>query len=371
MNNKNNSTQYVPGVNCGSLEGVELIDTLFEEKRSKKKLVDRKIAEMYDKIEVVVPQVGDRVSGKYFGKVAGEHLLDIGFKDLLRVEEKPIENKYFENFEIGDRIDAIVTGYQEHPFELSGSIASIYELIAREAMTEAIDDNTPLNAYVKEITPAGFFLEFQMNGVNFNGFMPNTLSGINRVKDPESLVGQTIEVIAESFSPEKGTYILSRKKFLKTLITKELQNIDKSTVYTGSVTGTTEYGVFVEFNGCLTGMIHKANINPLYADKLDQIQAGTEIDFYVKEILKDKIILTQIIRETLWDTIEEGQTLEGVVKDMKVFGALVQLDDETRGLIHATELKKLNIAELKSGQKVKVKVTDINRGDRKIYLTLI
>lgn len=370
MNDKK-QTQYIPGINCDSLDGVALIDALFEEKITKKKIVDRKIAEMYDTIEVVVPKIGDRVSGKYYGKVAGEHLLNIGFKDLLRVDEKPAENKYFNNFEIGDMVEAIVTDYNESPFELKGSIATIYEIVARESMLAAIDQNIHVDALVKDISPAGFSLEFQMNGVTFSGFMPNTLSGINRLKDPSSLVGKTLEVMAESFSPEKGTYILSRKKYLKTLIAKELQNIDKTKVYTGSVTGTTDYGVFVEFKGCLTGMIHKANINPIYADKLGEIQSGTPIDFYVKEVLKDKIILTQIIRETLWDTIEENQVLEGVVKDMKIFGALVQLDDETRGLIHTNELKKLNIIELKPGQKVKVKVTDINRGDRKIYLTIV
>jgi hypothetical protein len=49
----------------------------------------------------------------------------------------------------------------------------------------------------------------------------------------------------------------------------------------------------------------------------------------VKEIIKDKIILTQILRETLWDNIKNGQIIDGRVKETKQFGVLVSLDEET------------------------------------------
>ena len=89
-------------------------------------------------------------------------------------------------------------------------------------------------------------------------------------------------------------------------------------------------------------MIHKANVNPEWQDKLNQIKPGFEIEFYVKEIVKDKIILTQMLRETLWDTIKNGQVIDGVVKETKQFGVLVSLDEETMGLIHTSEVEKIN-----------------------------
>jgi len=363
--------KYVQGLNCGSLEGVELIDELFEErdhKKNKNKKV--KLEEAYGDCVIETPKVGDRITATYLGMMNNEYVLDFGFKDWLWIENKPNESKIFENLERGQEIEAIVSHYREHPFELKGSVAAIYERIAREQMLDAIKNNHVINAKVFELNPAGFMLSFDVSGITFYGFMPNTLSGINKLNDPKSLEGQIIEVMAESYSAEKGTYILSRKKYLKSLIYKEVQKLNKEEVYTGQVTGTTEYGVFVEFNGCLTGMIHKANINPAFQDKIKDIESGTEIDFYIKEILKDKIILTQIIRETLWDTIEEGQILEGKVREIKDFGVLVQLDDETRGLIHSNELKKVK-NEPKVGEKVKVKVTDIDRSGRKVYLTII
>ena len=159
--------------------------------------------------------------------------------------------------------------------------------------------------------------------------MPNTLAGINKLYDPNSIVGQTFEVMIESYAEQEGTYIVSRRKYLQSLIPTAIKQLKYGEVYSGHVTGTTPFGVFVEFNECLTGMIHKANVNPEWQEKLTSIKPGFNIEFYIKEVIKDKIILTQILRETLWDNIKNGQTLSGVVRETKQFGTLVSLDDET------------------------------------------
>jgi predicted RNA-binding protein with RPS1 domain len=93
------------------------------------------------------------------------------------------------------------------------------------------------------------------------------------------------------------------------------------------------------------------------------------IDFYIKEIIKDKIILTQILKESLWDNIKNGQRLTGKVKDVKQFGALVQLDDETIGLVHISELEKSKRV-VKAGDSVNIKVLLIDRSSRKIFLSI-
>ena len=153
------------------------------------------------------------------------------------------------------------------------------------------------------------------------------------------------------------------------MIPKAIKELNFENSNTGHVTGTTPFGVFVEFNECLTGMIHKANVHPDWQSRLSDIKPGFEIEFYVKEIVREKIILTQILRETLWDNIKNGQTLKGVVKDVKQFGTLVSLDDETVGLIHTSEMEKLKI-RFQPEQEIKVKVLSVDRSSRKIFLTV-
>ena len=109
----------------------------------------------------------------------------------------------------------------------------------------------------------------------------------------------------------------------------------------------------------------------------DKINSSTKIvagSIYREEVIKEKgkrfkIILTQILRETLWDTIKNGQVIEGTVKDVKKFGTLINLDEETVGLIHTSEMQKIN-KSFDKGDSVSVKVLSVDRTSRKIFLTV-
>jgi small subunit ribosomal protein S1 len=178
----------------------------------------------------------------------------------------------------------------------------------------------------------------------------------------------------ESYSEQEGTYIVSRRKYLQSLIPDAVKALEYNVAYDGHVTGTTPFGVFVEFNDCLTGMIHKANINPAWSDRISEIKPGFEITFYIKEIIKDKnfskLILTQVLRESLWDNIKNGQVIEGTVKDIKPFGTLINLDEETVGLIHSSEMDKIGKMKFEKDQNLKVRVLSVDRTSRKIFLTV-
>jgi hypothetical protein len=49
--------------------------------------------------------------------------------------------------------------------------------------------------------------------------------------------------------------------------------LEFNTPYGGRVTGTTPF-VFVEFNDCLTGMIHKANVVEEWQNRISEIKPG-------------------------------------------------------------------------------------------------
>jgi ribosomal protein S1 len=213
-------------------------------------------------------------------------------------------------------------------------------------------------------------LSMEIDKVKVGAFMPNTLADVNRLYDPNVLLGKDIYVMLETMQQEKGVYVVSRKKYLRTLIPEMMDKLDFEQKYEGLVTGTTPFGVFVQFEGCLTGMIHKANVNSEWRDRIEEIKPGTLMVFYIKEITKNnKIILTQTLDESLWDTIKVGMILDGDVVAMKPFGALVKLDYETIGLIQISYLNKYK-KHLNQGDKISVKVVNVLKDDRKIYLSL-
>ena len=79
--------------------------------------------------------------------------------------------------------------------------------------------------------------------------------------------------------------------------------------------------------------------------------------------------MTQILRESIFKTLKVGDIINGKVIDIKSFGALIQLDEETNGLIQSNILSKQKV-ELKVGDNVDVKVLSIMKDDRKVNLGL-
>lgn len=348
------------------------LEFLFEEDSFKKRTKTSKeieLSKLYEQIFVTMPVKGQVVSAQLTGETGTSYLFSVrGYKDDVRVDRRISEGKYLKNSSIGDIIDVMIVDVDHDNFYIKGSIAMMYENMAHQTL-KSLDEGQSVTATVKSLNPAGYDVELIRGGVTLPGFMPNTLAGINKLFDPTSIIGQTFEVMIESYAEQEGTYIVSRRKYLQTLIPDAIKELQFVESYKGHVTGTTPFGIFVEFNECLTGMIHKANVNPEWQERLSEIKPGFQIEFYIKEIVKEKIILTQILRETLWDTVKNGKVLKGVVKDVKQFGTLVSLDDETVGLIHTSELEKIG-KRFEAGQELKVKVLSVDRSSRKIFLTV-
>ncbi len=327
--------------------------------------------------------VGDKIVGKVIGETSTDYLFDIGYKDYITVEKRKVETDALSRYTNEDsivtlntEIEILITEVSEKPYSLRGSLAALEKSMTYDEILNNTDE--PIEARVLELLPAGFTLELNYDGYKIPAFMPNILAGVNKLSNEQiqELTGQTLLVMIESFSNEKGTFIASRKKYLQSLIPQVIADLkivdenNKHVEFVGKVTGTAKFGIFVEFEGILTGMIHKDNLSDEYKNSYQNVQAGSEIKFYIKEIIKDKLILTQVFKETLWDNVKKDAEYEAVVYDEKSFGLLVRLDNETVGLIHNSEVEKFGNKPA-IGSKVKVKVIAIMKMERKIYLTLI
>lgn len=171
---------------------------------------------------------------------------------------------------------------------------NIFEEIYKSATSK--NDDVYLGYVAKHIENVGYII--QINGIST--FMPGSFASLNYLTKDESekLVGQVINVIPVSYSKQNNNIIVSHKKYLQKLIPTKLElikNNDKNTEYIGKVTGVKKFGIFVEFEEHLTGMIHYSCYNDLTTDLISQnlIIPGDLIKFKVKEIQENKIILTQ------------------------------------------------------------------------------
>ena len=206
----------------------------------------KELEDLYKNYDVKNPEAGQVANCVFLGVSCSDFVFDGGFKDYIRVEEKPGESKYLVNTKIGDSVDILIMNINETNYQINGSIAALYESKARTSLTN-LNNQTAVTVSVKDLTPAGYTVDIFYEGVTLPGFMPNTLAGINKLSSPEAIVGQTFEVMIESFSSEEGTYIVSRRRYLQTLIPQAIKQLMNGVVYEGTVTGTTAFGIFVEF----------------------------------------------------------------------------------------------------------------------------
>jgi ribosomal protein S1 len=329
-------------------------------------LFERKASEM---IQI---EEGKIVEGtiKYLNRK--EVVIDINYKDYVYIENDSADWRFVKNLKEGDTIKVLISKIAYKPsYKIIGSISELIRMDVENRMGEFFQEKTPIDAKIVDKNTAGFMLKLDINGIDMDAFMPNTIAAPNKLtaEQAEAMLGKQVKVCLETFKEDKGLLVVSRKKYLKEhVFPKEVELLQKGEIlYEGYVTGTAPFGVFVEFGQSLTGMIHKVNLNPKY--NIRDIKPGMTINFYVKDILKKgkEIICTQVLRESLWDKLKVGQTYEGTVINNKNFGSLIKLDEETFGVIQSTYIKRAE-RKLDVGEKVKVKVISFIKDDRKIYL---
>lgn len=252
-------------------------------------------------------------------------------------------------------------------------LGSAYE-VAIEQLYDKLDylvtDKIELTGTPIELNHAGYTVQTEINEKTFNLFMPHLLTDVNKLPDPNSILNTEISFLVEKIKKDGQTqFIASRKAFLNKFIKEKMKTLYKGDTYTGYIINCTKFGVFVQFEECLTCMIHKSNLSEISKDYFNKnkIEPGMSIEFTIKSIDKKKnqIFGTQLNENSLWDKLNVNDKLSGTIDSIKSFGILIKLDYETKGLIQASNLKNKNY---NIGDKINVKVTNINKTNRQITL---
>jgi small subunit ribosomal protein S1 len=309
--------------------------------------------------------------------------IDINYREMVYVNMLKEDAGIRKMLVPGEKVKVQVTDTREtsNRSHVTGSVSvGIKTAIIDELMQAIEKGTTAYEGFVSEMIPGGGYIVV-INGVAC--FMPGSLAGINKLADFESIVGQTLYVVPMSFSQQRGTIVVSHREYLKAMIPSQVEALKENlgVEITGQVTGSAKYGVFVEFNGCLTGMIHVNDLSPELAKrhKAREVQPGDDVTFKIKEIVtNEKIILTQLdapVKIDPWDGIEERiqvpSEVVGLIKSVKDYGVFVDVEKGLAGLLHISELPEtIDIKTLKVGDNITVQVIRIDSATRKIFLKL-
>ena len=254
----------------------------------------------------------------------------------------------------------------------SGSVVEYYIHSIRVELFEQIKKES--NAYrvkIESINKGGYIVD--LSGIKC--FLPGSLAAANRITDFESYIGKELHVMIEGYVEAKDIFIVSYKKYLNKIMESKIQELDLTKKYKGYVTGTSDFGVFVEWEEVYTGLIHKTEFSE--DNSITGVNPGDEIEFYVKEI-KDNNRLTltlekplerNVIIHDLDKQIKDGtfEPIEAKIKHKRKNGILIDLVEFGLMALIPQERIGKNTKNLKPGDDLLVTVYEVEPASGKIF----
>ena len=327
---------------------------------------------------------GATFTGKIMRRTKGGLIVDIGdieaFLPGSQIDVRPVKD--FDQF-LDQDMELKIVKFNESRKNIVVSHKAILEedlKELREDLFKKIKIGGILEGRVKNITDFGVFID--LGGLD--GLLHITDLSWGRVMHPSEIVKLDEELTVKiiDYDEEKKRVSLG----LKQLTPHPWDGIEKKypveSIVTGKVVSLTNYGIFIEIEPGIEGLIHISEIswtrhikNPseLYSMN-DEVEAkilsidmeDRKISLGVKQLQPDP-----------WDTIKEKYAVDAVHKGKVIhltqFGAFVELEEGIDGLIHISDLSWIKVIRhpkeiLENNQEVEVKILEISKENRRIAL---
>ncbi|MEO0393506.1 MAG: S1 RNA-binding domain-containing protein, partial [Pseudomonadota bacterium] len=198
---------------------------------------------------------------------------------------------------------------------------------------------------------------------------------------PELTVGDTVEVYVERMEDKNGEAVLSREKARREEAWQQLEAaFNESRRVTGTIFGRVKGGFTVDLNGAVAFLPGSQvdirpvrDVSPLMGTpqpfqilKMDRSRGNIVVSR--RAVLEES---REEARSELVASLQEGQVLQGVVKNITDYGAFVDLGG-VDGLLHVTDIswRRINHPSeaLQIGQSVEVQVIRFNAETQRISL---
>ncbi|HUR47116.1 MAG TPA: 30S ribosomal protein S1, partial [Candidatus Saccharimonadales bacterium] len=236
---------------------------------------------------------------------------------------------------------------------------------------------------VVNLVPYGAFVELEP-GVE--GLVHVTeLSWTKRIAKPSDVLKaeQEIEAVVLGINRDEQKISLGVRQLETNPWDKALEKYPPGTKVKGKIRNLTSYGAFIELEDGLDGMIHVSDIS--WTRKINHpsevLKKGDDVEAVVLEVDKanQRIALgVKQLSEDPWANIDKfykvGDLVTGKVTKLASFGAFVGLQHDIDGLVHISQVSEERVDKIKNvlkpGQDVTARVIKIDKGERRIGLSI-
>ncbi len=288
------------------------------------------------------------IEGVITSRVKGGFSVDVGLQAFLpgsQADLRPIRN--FDEM-VGQSYEFKVLKYnrRRNNIVLSRRVLLEQDLKAKRAeVLENIAEGQVLDGIVKNITEYGVFVD--LGGVD--GLLHITDISWGRVRHPAELftVGDNITLKVLSFDLEKKKISLGMKQLTPDPWTFVSEKYPVGQRVSGKVVSITNYGIFIELEEGVEGLIHVSEIS--WTRKVRHpsrvVNVGEEVDAVVLDVQPDNRRISlgmKQIEPNPWEVVSEkypvGTVIEGRIKNITDFGLFIGIDDDIDGLVHISDI---------------------------------
>ena len=287
-----------------------------------------------------------------------------------------------EILKVGQEIDVVVLDVNREKERVS---LGLKQKLANpwEAIESKFQVGQKVKGKVVNLVPYGAFVELEP-GVE--GLVHVTeLSWVKRIAKPSDVLkqGQDIEAVVLGINRDEQKISLGVRQLETNPWDRAAEKYPPTTKVKGKIRNLTSYGAFLELEEGIDGMIHVSDIS--WTRKINHpsevLKKGDEVEAVVLEVDKanQRIALgVKQLSEDPWANIDKfykvGDLVSGKVTKLASFGAFIGLEHDIDGLVHISQVSEERIDKIKNvlkpGQDVTARVIKIDKGERRIGLSI-
>lgn len=243
--------------------------------------------------------------------------------------------------------------------------------------------NATVKGKVVNLTEYGAFIEME-EGIE--GLIHvSEMSWTKRVKHPSALLklGEEVEAVVLELDPENRRMSLGLKQTQPNPWDALVEKYQPGSKISGEVRNITDFGVFVEVEDGIDGLVHVSDIS--WSNKVknpnDVYKKGDKIEAVVLNVdpSAERFALgIKQLTDDPWNKAENkytaGTETEGKIVKITDFGLFLEVEDDLEGLIHVSEIPLEGEEKVSDkytvGDSVKAVVTSMDSQERKLSLSI-
>ena len=345
-------------------------------------MVQSTFSKMLDEnLETLNFKVGSLISGVIVDLTDDWVVVHVGLKsEPIIARNEFLADEADKKLEIGDEVKVTLEAIEDgHGSTRVSRLRAMHDE-SWSKLEESLNAGTIIKGYITGKVRGGMTVE--VGGVR--AFLPGSLVDTRPLESFDHLEKSFQEFKVIKLDKEKSNVVLSRKAVQEDINSEEREKIfatiQEGSQISGVIKNLTDYGAFVDLGG-IDGLLHITDITWKRINHPSEVlTVGEEVELKVTKFDKEKSRISlglKQLSEDPWENIKDTYPINSInkakVSSLTDYGFFAELDSNTEGLVHVSEIdwtnKNIHPSKVVSaGDEVDVMVLEIDVEKRRISL---